>query len=265
MALLLCACTAAGTAGRAPGALGDLPATFRGTLPCADCPGIDYHLNLFQDGSYYLRTRYRDRTGGPFDGIGRFLVSSDGALVSLHGGREAALRFVIEDKASLRLMGMDGNAILSELNYSLQRQAALEPFAPRLMLRGMYRYMADAARFTECLTGRDMQVAMEADNAALERAYLDARVAPGAPVLASVKGQIAQRMPMEGPGPVDTLVPERFIGIFPGETCGAPLERPPPVATRWRATQLARGTLIDAAGVIAQRFEAMSASEEAYP
>lgn len=243
MGLLLCGCTAAGTIERPPGELADLPATFRGTLPCADCPGIDYHLNLFPDGSYYLRTRYGDRPDGTFDDIGRFLLSSDGALVSLHGGREAALRFSIDNVDSLRLMGVDGTIIVSDLNYSLRRQAVLEPFAPRLTLRGMYRYMADAARFSECLTGRDMPVAMEADNVTLERAYLEARVAPGAPVMVSVDGQIAQRMPMEGPGPTDMLVPERFIGVFPGATCDPPVERAPLLATRWRATQLAGDAL----------------------
>jgi len=44
----------------APGGLGAIPATFTGVLPCADCEAIDYHLDLFADRSFYLRTTYRD-------------------------------------------------------------------------------------------------------------------------------------------------------------------------------------------------------------
>jgi len=41
----------------APGGL-RLPATFNGTLPCADCVGIRYHLDLWSDGVFHLRQSY---------------------------------------------------------------------------------------------------------------------------------------------------------------------------------------------------------------
>jgi heat shock protein HslJ len=62
---------------------------------------------------------------------------------------------------------------------------------------------------------------MEADNLALERAYLDARNEPGEQILVSLQGRIAERPAMEGDSTVLTVVPERFLGIWPGETCGA--------------------------------------------
>ncbi|WP_157092341.1 copper resistance protein NlpE N-terminal domain-containing protein [Thioalkalivibrio nitratireducens] len=43
--------------------LEDLPTTFEETLPCTDCPGIDFHLNLREDGVYFLRETYQDREG----------------------------------------------------------------------------------------------------------------------------------------------------------------------------------------------------------
>ncbi len=56
----------AGAAGRAgtgkPGELfATLPATFTGVLPCADCEGIEHHLDVMPDRSYALRTRYLGR------------------------------------------------------------------------------------------------------------------------------------------------------------------------------------------------------------
>jgi len=222
---------------------GELPATFKGTLPCADCPGIDYHLNLLDDGVYFLRQTYQDRDGGPFDDIGRYLLSSDREQLTLYGGREAPLRFAILAPDTLRLLDRDGGHIESELNYNLERQPEFEPLEPQLLLRGMYRYFADAGRFRECLTGLDMPVAQEADNRALEEAYLAARESPGAEMMASLEGRIAQRMPMEGPGPVPTLVPERFIGVSPELSCPPPMKLADLRNTYWRLS------LLDSEGV----------------
>ena len=85
----------------------------------------------------------------------------------------------------------------------------------------MYSCMADAGRFTECLTRMDLPVAQEADNAALERAYLEARRQPGEALLVTLRGQIAARPKMDGAGNELALVPERLMGVWPGETCGA--------------------------------------------
>ena len=51
--------------------LTNLPATFTGTLPCADCQGIKYHLNLFGDDSFFLRRTYVGKTGDPVDDVDR--------------------------------------------------------------------------------------------------------------------------------------------------------------------------------------------------
>ncbi|PWB78297.1 MAG: hypothetical protein C3F15_02100 [Holophagae bacterium] len=107
-----------------------------------------------------------------------------------------------------------------------------------MLMRGMYRYMADAALFEECLTGRRFPVAQEADNVALERAYLDALHDPGAPVLVSLEGQIAERPAMEGDDKVLLVVPERFIGVWPGETCGARMTTAELTGSIWRLTRL---------------------------
>lgn len=217
---------------------GALPATFSGTLPCADCPGIDYHLNLLPERAFFLRMNYRDRPGGPYDDMGRWLISSDEEHLMLQGGRDAPLWFSIESSEALRLLSSAGERIESSLNYSLRRQSAFSAFEPVMNLRGMYRYFADAGRFTECLTGLDMPVAAEAENRALEAAYSAASSNPGEASLVLVEGRVAQRMPMEGPGPVTMLVPLEFLGIWPGESCGPPLENERLADTRWRLTRL---------------------------
>lgn len=199
--------------------LGERRATFSGTLPCASCPGIDYQLNLFEDGVFFLRQTYLGRDDGTFHDIGRYLVPSSGDQVLLYGGREAPMGFAIVTPDSLRLLATDGSHIDSELPYTLTRQPTWQPLEPRLLMTGMYRYLADAGRFKECLTGLDLPVASEGDNRALQEAYLDAQERPGEPIRAGMHGQIVRRMPMEGPGPVLTVIPERFMDVSPELSC----------------------------------------------
>ncbi len=91
-------------------------------------------------------------------------------------------------------------------------------------LRGMYRYMADAGLFLDCATGEQWPVAMEGDNAALERAYGKARVAPGSPVLVVVEGRLQPRPKVDGEGTEINLIVERFVRARPRETCEGMIE-----------------------------------------
>ncbi len=110
-------------------------------------------------------------------------------------------------------------------------------------MRGMYKYFADAGRFTECLTRKNWPVAQEQDNAALESAYSKARRQPGEELLVNLEGRVAMRPKMEGEGQQPTLVVERFIGVWPGETCGSRFSTEPLENTYWKLTRLG-----DAAG-----------------
>ena len=173
-----------------------------------------------------------------FDDIGSWIVASDRRTLVLHGGREAPLKFAIKDANTLRKLDLEGREIASSLNYDLKRTQDLQPLEPRLLMRGMYKYFADAGRFTECLTRRNWPVAHEQDNAALESAYSKARRQPGEELLVNVERRVAMRPKMEGEGQQPTLVVERFIGVWPGETCGARFATEPLENTYWKLTRL---------------------------
>ncbi len=218
--------------------LGPLPASFSGQLPCADCPGIRYDLNLFPDQSYFSRMTYLDRNAKPHDEIGRWVASDGGARLALMRGSVPADRFAVKSKDDLRKLDMQGNEIESKLNYDLKRTAQFERLEPRLEMRGMFRYMADAANFTECQTGQRWAVAMESDYRALESAYTQSRHEPGEAILVTVEGLAAMRPGMEGDKPVPTLVVEKYLGIWPGESCGAPLAISNLQETYWKLTRI---------------------------
>jgi copper homeostasis protein (lipoprotein) len=233
----------AGTVSATDKALGLLPATFSGDLPCADCPGIRYQLDLFPDRMFFLRMTYLDKDES-FDDIGIWAVSPDDKTLTLQGGREVPERFAIKDEATLRKLDLEGREIESTLNYDLKRTASLQPIEPRVSTTGMYCYMVDAGIFTECRSRRRMPVAQEQDNAALEAAYTKVRREPGEELLVSLEGRIAMRPKMEGEGVQPTLVVERFVNVWPRETCGAQFATANLEDTYWKLTRLGNDAVL---------------------
>ena len=239
VALLLRRAGASSPVGGGAEPLGTLPATFAGDLPCADCPGIRHQLELFPDQAFFLRMTYLGKgDDASFDDIGHWTVASDRRTLVLFGGREAPLQFAIKDANTLRQLDLEGREIATSLSYDLRRTQDLPLLEPRLLMRGMYTYFADAGRFTECLTRQNWPVAQEQDNAAVESAYVKARRQPGEEMLVTLEGRVAMRPKMEGEGQQPTLVVERFIGIWPGETCGVRFATEPLENTYWKLTRL---------------------------
>ena len=223
-----------------PGVLGALPAAFEGVLPCADCEGVRHYLDLYPDGVFFLRQTWLGKSPQvELDDVGTWRLASDGRTLLLAGGRESVGRWSVVDGGTLRQLDLEGRPIESALSYDLRRRAApFGPLQPRLTLRGSYFYMADAATFTECLTGRRMPVAMEGESIALERAYVAAGGSQRGPMLASIEGRIDPRPPMEGDGLVPTVIVERFLRLSPGESCPPRFDNAPLAGTYWKATQL---------------------------
>jgi uncharacterized lipoprotein YbaY/heat shock protein HslJ len=84
---------------------------------------------------------------------------------------------------------------------------------------GTFAYMADAGRFSFCGTGASFPVKQQGDNAALEHAYTGVPHEPGAPVVVTIYGRLEPSLPMEGKLPQDHVIVDRFLQIWPDETC----------------------------------------------
>jgi len=116
------------------------------------------------------------------------------------------------------------------------------PPSGTMSLQGMYSYMADAGVFVDCATREQWPVAHEGDNAALERAYGDAEIAPGTPLLVTVEGGLDLRPKVDRRGKETTLIVQRFVRTWPRETCGSM----GPVTledTRWALLELSGETI----------------------
>jgi copper homeostasis protein (lipoprotein) len=216
-----------------------LAGSFVGILPCADCEGMEYRIDLFDDRAFYKRAAYLgEGDDAVVHDIGSWATAADGSTVALFGDDREPEQWKVVDRSTLRKLDLEGREIESDLNYDLVRTEGLEPFEPRLAMRGMYMYMADAAMFRECLTGRRFPVAMEGASIDVERAYLETSHDPGAEVMVEVVGRLAGRPPMEGTGLVEMLVVEEFEGIWPGETCGARMSVSALEDNYWKLTRL---------------------------
>ncbi|WP_445495015.1 envelope stress response activation lipoprotein NlpE [Photorhabdus sp. SF281] len=160
--------------------------TFHGVLPCADCSGIDTTLLLDDDGTYILEQTYL----GSRDGDQSFFESGqwakDGEKIRLAKSDDQKHYYLPKD-GNLVMLDMEGNTIESSFNYELKR---VKP--EKLM--GEYSYIADAASFTDCSTGKHYDVPESLD---LEQAYHQVGVEGGTPVYVEVEGYYSVSPSME--------------------------------------------------------------------
>ena len=133
LALLVLAFTPpfpAGTSQSNPVSLG----TFVGTLPCADCPGIDTRLTLTQDtgnppsGTYELSLTYRERDVDPFIQHGRWITvhgtpKDPNAIVYIldPDAPEHLSVYLRVDADTLRQLDREGNEIDAPFPLTLSR------------------------------------------------------------------------------------------------------------------------------------------------
>jgi copper homeostasis protein (lipoprotein) len=236
------------TGGRQPspkagaGARGmDVPASYEGEVAAATGGSALWHLDLLPQGRFQLRITQTDKAEpNRVDDIGRWRREPSTGRLLLRGGREISLAFVPSDGGrTLRAVNPPGQASGSGQGGRLARLPQPALIEPRLALTGMFVYLADAAAITLCADGGRLPVVMEADYRALEAAYLKARREPGQALLVSLDGLIAPRPSMEASQPPRrSLVVERFVGVWPRESCGNPLVDSPLRGTHWKLVRL---------------------------
>ena len=197
----------------------ELPQSFEGVLPCADCEGIRWHLDLWPEGGFHL-TREWIKGKAPLveADLGRWQLDPARSVIVLHGSGEPPVQVMVTGARQLRMLDPAGGVIVSDLNYDLKGDGSLTPATLSAPLEGLFTYMADAAIFEVCTTGETVPVAMEGDFLAAQKAYGEARSEPGAPLLMVVDGTLAVRPVMEGPDRL-SLVIDRFVSVKPGATC----------------------------------------------
>jgi len=196
-------------------ALKPMQQSWRGVLPCADCEGIETSLFLEKDGTWVMNQHYPGaKAPSTFASYGTWARTADKLVLTDTAGEKRYFRAKGE---GLEMLDMQGNPIVSQFNYTLAPVTAALPATPMAM-RGMYFYMADAAIFTDCATGKKVSVA---NNAQLERDYAAARGNDTKPVLLTVDGHFTLQANPDSGEKIKTLVPDRDARFEAGKNCNS--------------------------------------------
>ena len=213
------------------------PLTFAGTVASADGAALRWHLNLFADDSFFLRTT--GAGAATQDDLGSWSLSTDRRTLLLRDSHDRLHAFQVVAPGTLRAADADGNPRANAAARDLYRAPAYRPLDLRVRVRGSYTPNADGigATIVECTTGQRWVVAPEAAAGDLAKAFTTARLPIGASVLAEVDGTIAQRASTDA-RPISTLVVTAFGRLLPRQSCAPRFAATPLTDTAWRLTHL---------------------------
>ena len=96
--------------------------TYNGTIPCADCPGIDASIAFTPEGKYTQTLRYQERENSSVSD-GNWTLDADGKRILLDpNSKEESDSWVeVVSPNEVRMLDIEGKPIESDLNYSLKR------------------------------------------------------------------------------------------------------------------------------------------------
>ncbi|WP_413483312.1 envelope stress response activation lipoprotein NlpE [Morganella psychrotolerans] len=163
-----------------------LDRAYSGVVPCADCSAMGVTVLLETDGTYVMQRTYLETRDGNKTFFETGTWAKDGEKFRFTDTTGQRSYYDPQEK-SLVMLDTEGNAIESDLNYTLRMVKPVQ-------LKGEYRYLADAATFKDCETGVVYAVA---DNSGLERGYSKLGVEGGTPVYMEVEGYYSIRPSME--------------------------------------------------------------------
>jgi uncharacterized lipoprotein NlpE involved in copper resistance len=97
--------------------------TYTGTLPCADCPGIQTQITLFADRTYKMDRQYIDREENVYTEAGTFHWNESEGIITLNDSKDAPYCYKVGAN-TLTQMDMECNVITGKLaeNYVLVKQ-----------------------------------------------------------------------------------------------------------------------------------------------
>jgi len=89
----------------------DWPGTYTGTIPCADCEGIETQITIGKDLYYSMKIKYPVKSGeSVHENNGRFTWNKEGSTITLNGIENAPNQYLVGENILIRL-DMKGNRI----------------------------------------------------------------------------------------------------------------------------------------------------------
>ncbi len=92
----------------------DWNGTYKGTLPCADCSGIETTVTLNNDKTYEKTENYLDKDNANFQEKGTFTFTDNATKIILTDSSQAKTQYAIGEN-HLILLGSDGQVSTSPM------------------------------------------------------------------------------------------------------------------------------------------------------
>ena len=216
----------------------ELPATFRGDLPCADCAGVKYHLDLWPDHVFHLR---RDWSGtrNTRDEIGRWRIDAARRVLLLEGGAEMPLQFAVESPRLLQVLNIEGKPFPPAQAGTLQSDGRMEPLVLSLFMGGEVKSADGQLLFDECLTGRTYAIAPGTEAQRLEQEYRSRMQGRAGALYFTFDGTLQPETLTLREGTTRALVVvDRLVGAWPDQACARSRADAALANTYWRIVQL---------------------------
>lgn len=184
--------------------------SFSGTLPCADCPGISYHINLFRDGRFEARQEYLERNKVNLV-KGVWLLEQRNLHLVNQQQTLPAFHFLSNNQ--LTILDLSGKPVSGNPAYQLQRQSAFKKLDTRQAMLGLYQLIDNQATFTSCRTGDTLNVANTQFHIPVMRQYQQDERYKGKAVIATLTGRRGADEQQ------NTLFIDKFEQFWPGAVC----------------------------------------------
>ncbi len=208
----------------------DSDMTFSGTMPCADCPGISYHINLFRDGRFAVRQEYLERNQ---ISIVRGIWLLDKRSLHLVNQQQTLPAFHFVSNSQLAMLDLNGKPITTNRNYQLQRETEFRKLDTRQAMLGLYQLRDNQASFVSCRSGDTLSVANTQFHLPVMRQYQQDERLKGNAVIATLVGRRGQDEQ------ANTLFIDKFEQFWPGAVCPDQVQPGKMQGIVWRAEKLA--------------------------
>jgi copper homeostasis protein (lipoprotein) len=216
----------------------ELPATFRGELPCADCAGLKYHLDLWPDQVFHLRRDWSG-TATTRDEIGRWRIDAARHVLLLEGGAEMPLQFAVKSPRVLQVLDLEGKPFPPSQDRSLQSDGRMEPLALSLFMGGEVKAKDGQLLFDECLTGRTYAIAPGAETQRLEQEFRARMQGRTGALYFTFDGTLQPETLTLSDGTARAIVVvDRLVGAWPDQVCARARADAALANTYWRIVQL---------------------------
>jgi hypothetical protein len=194
-----------------------LPARFEGQS------ALDHEIivTLHKDQLFFLWMGPKVDTTGSYSNqalplaysdLGTFRVDSANHQLILEGQGESTHNWRITSAKRLTRLNNLGQPVPADHPTELLRTPSFHLLERPVKMTGDFLYYADAASFTESITGKRWPVWMDSTYLEAERYYLEYRKEPMSPMQVKLKGHLEMKPAMEGDRRIPYLIIDKVLG-----------------------------------------------------